>query len=90
MPATSCQQPLTQKQYDLYLWALEFAQKHHYSPSVRELSQHFRVYPKAIQCRLEALAAKGWIKRNHYRGRGLTFTGFRFVAVPTGSNCTIT
>ncbi len=76
------QQPLTQKQYDTYRWCLDYTIKHHHPPTVRELSRHFGIFPKAMNDRLANLARRGWIKRKAKHACGMTFLGVRFQAVP--------
>lgn len=53
---------LSQKQAQLYLYLIEFIEKHGFQPTQREMAEHFGVDKKAIADRLRGLQRAGVIQ----------------------------
>jgi repressor LexA len=65
---------LTSRQKQILVALREYQNEHGYPPSLRELAEHFQVYPNTIQDHLKALARKGFLTRKPNRSRGLSVT----------------
>jgi repressor LexA len=84
---------LTSRQAEILAALREYQHKHGYPPSLRELADHFQVYPNTIRDHLKALARKGFLSREPNRSRGLSVSppssSLRTVplygAIPAGS-----
>ena len=63
---------LTSRQTEILAALREYQRKHGYPPSLRELADHFQVYPNTIRDHLRALARKGFLTREPNRSRGLS------------------
>jgi repressor LexA len=62
---------LTVRQREIFEFIREFIGERGYPPSVREIGDHFRIYPRAVFDHLKALERKGYLKRQHSMSRGL-------------------
>jgi repressor LexA len=63
---------LTSRQTEILAALKEYQHQHGYPPSLRELADHFQVYPNTIRDHLRALARKGFLIREPNRSRGLS------------------
>ncbi len=60
----------------VYHYLLDFLAEHSFQPSVREIGKRFRIRStKTVSDLLASLAAKGYIKREAGRSRGVTLVG---------------
>jgi repressor LexA len=66
---------LTTRQTEILAALKAYQNKHGYPPSLRELAEHFQVYPNTIRDHLKALARKGFLTREPNRSRGLSVIG---------------
>jgi repressor LexA len=62
---------LTLRQSEIFTFVREFIKKRGYPPSVREIGEHFNIYPRAVFDHLKALEKKGYLKRWGSMSRGL-------------------
>jgi repressor LexA len=62
---------LTSRQREIFTFVREFIKKRGYPPSVREIGEHFNIYPRAVFDHLKALEKKGYLKRWGSMSRGL-------------------
>ena len=67
---------LTTRQNEILAFLRDYHNHHGYPPSLRELADHFRVYPNTIQDHLKALIRKGYLIREPNRSRGLRLIPF--------------
>jgi repressor LexA len=63
---------ITERQTAVLRFINEFNGKYRYPPTVREISDHFIVTPKAAQDHLTALKRKGFIQSECRKPRTLT------------------
>ncbi len=72
---------LTDRQKEIFSFVRTFIKTRGYPPSVREIGEHFQIYPRAVFDHLKALEKKGYLKRKRSMSRGievLTFEEDRF------------
>ena len=72
---------LTERQREIFEFVQGFIREKGYPPSIREVGEHFHIYPRAVFDHLKALERKGYLKRQEAMSRGielLTFQGERF------------
>ncbi len=62
---------LTERQREIFQFIQTFIREKGYPPSVREIGDHFHIYPRAAFDHLKALERKGYLKRQHSMSRGL-------------------
>ncbi len=67
---------LTPRQREIFNFVREFIKERGYPPSVREIGEHFNVYPRAAFDHLKALEKKGYLKRRGSMSRGLEILVF--------------
>ncbi len=69
--------PLTPVERKLWEYLLDHVATHTYQPSVREIARHFRIpSTRSVTLLLDALAAKGYLRRTPGRSRGVVLEGF--------------
>ena len=76
---------LTSRQREIFTFVREFIKERGYPPSVREIGEHFNIYPRAVFDHLKALEKKGYLKRWGSMSRGLEVLVFH-EGEPHGSN----
>jgi repressor LexA len=62
---------LTLRQREIFDFIRAFIKERGYPPSVREIGEHFHIYPRAAFDHLKALERKGYVKRRGSMSRGL-------------------
>ncbi len=62
---------LTSRQREIFNFIRGFIKQRGYPPSVREIGEHFDIYPRAAFDHLKALEKKGYLKRRSSMSRGL-------------------
>ena len=62
---------LTQKQMDILAFISSFCKSSGYSPSIREIGNHFGIAPPSVLSHLRALEKKGFIRRIPFKPRCL-------------------
>ena len=62
---------LTARQDEIFGFIKTFIKERGYPPSVREIGEHFHIYPRAAFDHLKALERKGYLKRRGSMSRGL-------------------
>jgi repressor LexA len=62
---------LTSRQREIFNFVRAFIKERGYPPSVREIGEHFNIYPRAAFDHLKALEKKGYLKRRGSMSRGL-------------------
>jgi repressor LexA len=62
---------LTSRQREIFNFIRGFIKERGYPPSVREIGEHFDIYPRAAFDHLKALERKGYLKRRGSMSRGL-------------------
>ncbi len=74
---TAPRQPLTPVEQRLYEFLLDFLAEHTFQPSVREIGRALRIpSTKTVTDIMDALAAKGYVRRHPGRSRGVSLVGF--------------
>ena len=68
---------LTSRQREIFNFVREFIKERGYPPSVREIGEHFNIYPRAAFDHLKALEKKGYLKRRGSTSRGLEVLVFQ-------------
>ena len=68
---------LTARQREIFNFVRGFIKERGYPPSVREVGEHFNIYPRAAFDHLKALERKGYLKRRGSRSRGLEILVFQ-------------
>jgi repressor LexA len=69
--------PLTPIERELWQYLLDHVATHTYQPSVREIARHFKIpSTRSVTLLLDALAAKGYVRRVPGRSRGVVLVGF--------------
>jgi repressor LexA len=68
---------LTSRQKEIFNFIRSFIQKRGYPPSVREIGEHFDIYPRAAFDHLKALEKKGYLKRRGSMSRGIEILVFQ-------------
>ena len=67
---------LTARQREIFDFIQAFIKERGYPPSVREVGEHFHIYPRAVFDHLKALERKGYLKRRSSMSRGLEILVF--------------
>jgi len=62
---------LTARQKEVFNFIRSFIKERGFPPSVREIAEHFDIYPRAAFDHLKALEKKGYLKRRASTSRGL-------------------
>ena len=62
---------LTSRQREIFNFVRAFTKERGYPPSVREIGDHFNIYPRAVFDHLKALEKKGYLRRRGSISRGL-------------------
>ena len=68
---------LTARQEEIFNFIKAFIKERGYPPSVREIGEHFHIYPRAAFDHLKALERKGYLKRRGSMSRGLEVLVFQ-------------
>ncbi|OGP88254.1 MAG: repressor LexA [Deltaproteobacteria bacterium RBG_16_48_10] len=68
---------LTARQEEIFSFIRTFIKERGYPPSVREMGEHFHIYPRAVFDHLKALERKGYLKRRGSMSRGLEILVFQ-------------
>jgi repressor LexA len=68
---------LTPRQREIFDFVRSFIKERGYPPSVREIGEHFDIYPRAVFDHLKALERKGYLKRRGSMSRGLEVLVFQ-------------
>jgi repressor LexA len=68
---------LTSRQKEIFNFVRTFIKEKGYPPSVREIGEHFNIYPRAVFDHLKALERKGYLKRRGSMSRGLEILIFQ-------------
>lgn len=68
---------LTSRQKEIFDFIKAFIKERGYPPSVREIGEHFHIYPRAAFDHLKALEKKGYLKRRGSMSRGLEILVFQ-------------
>jgi repressor LexA len=68
---------LTSRQREIFDFVRAFIKERGYPPSVREIGEHFHIYPRAVFDHLKALEKKGYLKRRSSMSRGLEVLVFQ-------------
>jgi repressor LexA len=68
---------LTFRQQEVFNFIKSFIKKRGYPPSVREIGDHFHIYPRAAFDHLKALEKKGYLRRRGSMSRGLEVLVFQ-------------
>lgn len=83
MPAEP-NEPLTDRQRDIFNWMLGFTLENLYQPSFREIAEKFGINsPNGVAAHMKALAKKGYIAPTLREGRAVRF--LRRTLVPAGA-----
>ncbi len=67
---------LTARQREIFSFIQAFIKERGYPPSIREIGEHFHIYPRAAFDHLKALERKGYLKRRSSMSRGLEILVF--------------
>ncbi len=62
---------LTERQKEIFNFVKTFIKTRGYPPSIREIGEHFQIYPRAVFDHLKALERKGYLKRESSMSRGI-------------------
>lgn len=68
---------LTERQKEVLSFIQAFIKERGYPPSIREMGEHFRIYPRAVFDHLKALERKGYLKREGSMSRGIELLTFQ-------------
>ena len=68
---------LTSRQREIFNFVRTFTKERGYPPSVREIGEHFGIYPRAVFDHLKALERKGYLKRRGSMSRSLEVLVFQ-------------
>src|SRR5512147_530800 len=68
---------LTARQEEIFSFIRAFIRERGYPPSVREIGEHFHIYPRAVFDHLRALEKKGYLRRRGALSRGLEVLVFQ-------------
>lgn len=61
---------ITPRQREVYDWIVDYCEVRGYSPTIRELCQHFGwSSPNGAMCHLNALKSRGWLSWNSRQSR---------------------
>ncbi|MBS3920559.1 MAG: transcriptional repressor LexA [Deltaproteobacteria bacterium] len=76
---------LTARQREIFEFIHGFIRERGYPPSIREIGEHFHIYPRAAFDHLKALERKGYLKRRSSMSRGLEILVFEEDRLRKGS-----
>lgn len=62
---------LTERQREVLDFIFEHQRKHGWPPTFREIGAQFSICPNGVQCHLDALEKKGYIRRGVNRARAI-------------------
>jgi DNA-binding MarR family transcriptional regulator len=62
---------LTAKQAAMLAWVVRFIRTHGYAPSISEVAEHYGICRNAAEQQINAIAAKGWLRRIPRIARGI-------------------
>ncbi len=68
---------LTDRQKAIFNFVKTFIRERGYPPTVREIGEHFDIYPRAVFDHLKALEKKGYLRRESSMSRGLEVLVFQ-------------
>jgi repressor LexA len=68
---------LTSRQREIFDFVRAFIKERGFPPSVREIGEHFHIYPRAVFDHLKALEKKGYLRRQGSMSRGLEVLVFQ-------------
>ncbi len=68
---------LTSRQKEIFEFIRGFIKERGFPPSVREIGEHFQIYPRAVFDHLKALEKKGYLRRQASMSRGLELLIFQ-------------
>jgi repressor LexA len=68
---------LTARQEEIFSFIRAFIKERGYPPAVREIGEHFHIYPRAVFDHLKALERKGYLKRRGSMSRSLEILVFQ-------------
>jgi len=68
---------LTPRQREIFSFIRTFVKERGYPPSVREIGEHFKIYPRAAFDHLKALERKGYLRRQGSMSRGIEILVFQ-------------
>lgn len=68
---------LTERQGEIFDFVQGFTRERGYPPSIREIGEHFHIYPRAVFDHLKALERKGYLKRQGSMSRGIELLIFQ-------------
>lgn len=68
---------LTDRQREIFDFVKGFIKERGFPPSVREIGEHFNIYPRAVFDHLKALEKKGYLRRESSMSRGLEVLVFQ-------------
>ena len=68
---------LTARQREIFSFIQVFIRERGYPPSIREIGEHFQIYPRAVFDHLKALERKGYLKREGSMSRGIELLLFQ-------------
>lgn len=68
---------LTDRQREIFDFVKRFIKERGFPPSVREIGEHFNIYPRAVFDHLKALEKKGYLRRESSMSRGLEVLVFQ-------------
>jgi repressor LexA len=77
IPSQEVVMELTSRQREIFNFIKAFIKERGYPPSVREIGEHFSIYPRAAFDHLKALERKGYLKRRGSMSRGLEVLVFQ-------------
>jgi len=63
---------LTERQQAILDFINEYANSNGFPPSVREIGQHFGIYPATVQDHISALERKGFLRKKRFQSRTLS------------------
>ena len=68
---------LTSRQREIFDFIKKFIKERSCPPSVREIGEHFQIYPRAVFDHLKAIERKGYLRRRGSMSRGLEVLVFQ-------------
>jgi len=68
---------LTERQREIFDFIRAFIRERGYPPSIREIGEHFHIYPRAVFDHLKTLERKGYLKRQGSMARGIELRIFQ-------------
>jgi repressor LexA len=76
---------LTNRQKEVLGYIKQSVQKQGFPPSIREIGEHFGIYPRAAFDHVKALERKGFVKRNAAKSRAIEVVEFLERGVQPGT-----